>query len=126
MARFETLFFPAIVIGMLACHPASAADAPALSGATKVESQPKGEGTHTYYTSTESAMDLVKSYSGTLTDGGWTITSSGGGGGGGYGGGGGLTASKGEAYLVMTAGGGEGKTSINLCVWPKRPANDEC
>ena len=105
--------------------PGQASEAPPPAGAEKVREQPRGGGTHTLYRSTEAAGDVIRAYQATLQSDGWTIVSSGGGGGS-YGGGGGLTATKGAQYLVLSAGGPVGSTNIDLCVWPTRPADDDC
>jgi hypothetical protein len=56
---------------------------------------------------------------------GWTVVG-GGGGGGSYGGGGGLSATNGPKYLSLQAGGPAGTTYVHVCVWPERPADDNC
>lgn len=108
-------------------HPATAssAGAPAIGGAEKVKEEAKGEGTHTLYRSKASAADLMKSYRSTLDADGWTIAGSDSGGSS-WGGGAGLTATKGSEYLVMRAGGEAGRTHIDLCVWPRKPDDDDC
>lgn len=100
--------------------------APVLSGATQqAQDALAGGGQHVYYVSSEGFGQVVAGYEATLQAAGWTVQGSGGGGYGGYGGGG-FTATHGASYLVVNAGGGNGVTHIDVCVWPSRPADDNC
>lgn len=99
---------------------------PAPSGATAKSSDEISDGgEHTYYTASESATDFVSGYESQLSGAGWSVNDSGGGGSS-EGGGAGLTATSGDKYLVVAAGGPSGETFADLCVWPQKPSNDDC
>ncbi len=85
-------------------------------------------GRHFFYTTAAAPGDIVAGYQAALEAAGWTIESSGGGGDpfGMFGGGAGLTATNGDRYLTFNAGGPPGQTFIDACVWPARPADDNC
>lgn len=104
---------------------AQSTDIPTPSDAEKVSEDAKGDGKHYYYKSSSSAGDLVSSYKSQLESAGWTIDSSSSGGSS-WGGDGELTATKGQSYLVLAAGGETGRTNIDLCVWPSKPSNTDC
>lgn len=104
----------------------SAVVAPVPAGATeKSKGSASNGGTHTEYTTTESAVSVLSEYEAQLKADGWTMTGAGGGGGE-YGGGGGLAATKSPMYLEFGAGGGGGLTTIDLCVWPSEPRISAC
>ncbi len=99
---------------------------PAPTGATQESSDSISEGgEHVYYTASQSATDFVSGYESQLSGAGWSVSGSGGGGSE-YGGGAGLTATNGDRYLVLSAGGPGGQTFADLCVWPQKPSNDDC
>jgi hypothetical protein len=98
---------------------------PTLPGAQKMSENPTGKGTHYYYQTSNSPASIVDGYKEPLRSTGWKIERSGSGGGE-WGGTASLTATKGQSYLVLQAGGPRGKTFVNLCVWPSLPDNDYC
>jgi hypothetical protein len=105
---------------------AQAADnIPMPTGAQNVNQDPRGNGTHYYFRIGNSPAGVVNGYKGQLQSAGWKILSSGSGGSS-WGGNGGLTATKGQSYLVLSAGGPAGETYVNLCVWPSQPNNTNC
>ena len=77
------------------------------------------------YSTSASVSAVLDAYRQALAKVGWTIVG-GGGGGGSYGGGGGLSATNGPKYLSLEAGGPAGATFVHVCVWPERPADDNC
>jgi hypothetical protein len=85
-------------------------------------------GRHFYYTSTAAPANLVGDYGKALEAAGWEVTSSGGGGDpfGLFASGAGLTASDGTRYLKFGAGGPNGQSHIDACVWPTKPSDDDC
>ena len=101
---------------------------PELDAEFKAEDAIHAGGRHYFFSSAESPTDVVGGYEAALTDAGWEILSSGGGGDpfGLFGGGAGLTATDGTRYIVLNAGGPAGKTFIDGCIWPAKPANDNC
>lgn len=127
MSKIGKIAALGLIAAALGLHPiaAMAASAPAVADAQKMSEEAKGAGTHIYYTSRQSAQDVMSAYRSTLEADGWTIDSMGGGGSA-WGGNAGLTASKGAEYLVMSIGGETGATNIDLCVWPSKPADDNC
>jgi hypothetical protein len=98
--------------------------APADSKALGTESLSSG-GQQASYSTSASSADVLKSYGEALGQAGWTLAG-GGGGGGSYGGGGGLRATNGPKYLSLDAGGPAGTTFVHICVWPEKPADDNC
>ncbi len=69
---------------------------------------------------------VVAAYRDALTAAGWTVLESGGSESSYGGGGGGLEATNGPKYLSVHAGGPQGKTFVDLCVWPAKPDNTNC
>jgi hypothetical protein len=77
------------------------------------------------YSTSTNPGGVIASYKQALSDAGWTVTG-GGGGGSSYGGGAGLQATNGPKYLSVNAGGPAGQTFVSVCVWPSKPARDNC
>jgi hypothetical protein len=77
------------------------------------------------YSTPATVSAVLDTYRQELAKVGWTVVG-GGGGGGSYGGGGGLSATNGPKYLSVEAGGPAGTTYVHVCVWPERPADDNC
>jgi hypothetical protein len=75
------------------------------------------------YSASATVSAVLDAYRQALAKFGWTVV--GGGGGGDYGGGG-LSATSGSKYISVDAGGPAGTTSVHVCVWPERPADDNC
>jgi hypothetical protein len=102
---------------------------PELTGAQfKGEDAIQEGGRHYFFTSSAAPATIVGSYQAALEDAGWTILDSGGGGDpfGLFASGAGLTATDGTRYLKLNAGGPAGSTFIDGCVWPAKPADDNC
>ncbi len=102
------------------------ADIPAPTGgnALGTESISSG-GQKANYSTSATVSAVLDDYRQALAKVGWTVVG-GGGGGGSYGGGGGLSATNGPKYLSLDAGGSGGTTYVHVCVWPQRPADDNC
>lgn len=85
-------------------------------------------GRHFLFVSGAASMDIVTGYQAALQSAGWTVLSSGGSGDpfGIFGGGGGLTATDSARHLVLNAGGPAGQTSVDGCIWPAKPSDDNC
>jgi len=77
------------------------------------------------YSTSASVSAVIDVYRQALAKVGWRVVG-GGGGGGSYGGGGGLSATNGPKHLSVEAGGPAGTTFVHVCVWPERPADDNC
>ncbi len=128
MFRFRLAILLAVLVSAAAVQQGRAqksGNVPMPAGAQNVNQNPKGNGTHYFFRTGSSPASIVNGYRGQLQSAGWKILSSGSGGSS-WGGNGGLTATKGQSYLVLNAGGPGGETYVNLCVWPGRPNNDNC
>lgn len=77
------------------------------------------------FRATGNSSTVLDAYSKSLSGGGWTLVG-GSGGGSSWGGGGGIRATNGDKYLVVSAGGPEGTTYVEVCVWPEKPNNTSC
>lgn len=125
-----------VVFGLL-----SAAMAPSLASAASddlladVPTPPNGKtlgtesissgGQKASYSTSASVSAVLDAYRQALAKIGWTVVG-GGGGGSSYGGGGGVRATNGSKYLSLDAGGPAGTTFVHVCVWPEKPADDNC
>jgi len=102
------------------------ADIPAPpNGATLGTESISSGGQKANYSTSATVSAVLDAYRQALAKVGWTVVG-GGGGGGSYGGGGGLSATNGPKYLSVDAGGPAGTTYVHVCVWPERPADDNC
>ena len=81
-------------------------------------------GLHGFYTSNSAPADVVTAYNSALEANGWTIQNTGGDPFGAFGAG--TTATQGERYLKINAGGPGGVSYIDICVWPAQPSDDNC
>ena len=77
------------------------------------------------YSTTTNPAGVIASYQQALPAAGWTVTGAGGSGSS-YGGNAGLQATNGPKYLSVNAGGPAGQTFVSVCVWPSKPAHDNC
>ena len=105
------------------------AGVPELTGAQfQAEDAIQEGGRHYFFTSSAAPAAIVGNYQATLEDAGWNILDSGGGGDpfGLFASGAGLTASDGTRYLKLNAGGPAGSTFVDGCIWPQKPADDNC
>jgi hypothetical protein len=129
MKKFLACFTPAFLAGaFLVVSPISAnaedllASLPALPNSTTLgQGDTSSGGQMARYSTTATPSAVIDSYKQALTTAGWTVA---GGGGGGYGGG--FQATSGPKYLTFNAGGPQGTTFVNLCVWPAKPKDDQC
>jgi hypothetical protein len=102
------------------------ADIPAPPNGKSLGGEPiSSGGQKASYSTSASISAVLDDYRQALAKVGWTVVG-GGGGGGSYGGGGGLSATNGPKYLSLQAGGPAGTTYVRVCVWPERPADDNC
>ena len=71
---------------------------------------------------------MIGDYQAALEAAGWTIEDSGSGGDpfGLFGSGANVTATNEGRYLKVHAGGPPGSTFVDACIWPARPADDDC
>ena len=107
------------------------AGVPELRGADfRAEDSIQEGGRHFFFTSSAAPADIVGNYEAALAAAGWEILDSGGGGDpfGLFASGANLTANDGEGvrYLKLHAGGPNGQTFIDGCIWPEKPVDDNC
>jgi hypothetical protein len=125
-----------VVLGVLSAALSSSVATAASDGLlADIPSPPNGKllgtesissgGEKADYSTSATVSAVLDAYRQGLAKVGWTVVG-GGGGGGSYGGGGGLSATNGPKYLSLQAGGPAGTTYVHVCVWPERPADDNC
>lgn len=114
--------------------PKSSADLPALIPAPADASESKGpddipdDGVHMFFRVDGEPGAVMDAYQSALEAKGWEVTVVSESGGDNERGGGGavLTGAHGDVYGVIDGGGWEGKTFVDVCAWPTRPAKPLC